>query len=153
MEILDLIQRMKIIAVDDTISLLGIQTSPKKVVTCFRTVLRKLPGGALCLLRDPRLQIAVLPYSIDDEVVFAYFPVHRRRKISKFVDLRSTTRILLWINAPRVESLPSKSTEEALQHHFGHVLFYLRKPQGSNECTTADREWGEWSQITNSLAV
>lgn len=153
MEIIDLVQRMKIIAVEDTISLLGVQTSPRKLTTCFRTVLQELPGGGLLLLRDSRLQIAVLPYFLDDKVAHAYFPVHRRRRISKLVDVRSTTRVLLAISASAAESLPSRDTEEALRHQIGHVLLYLRQPRASNECPDANREWKEWSRLTNSLAV
>jgi hypothetical protein len=152
MNILDLMQEMKSNAVDDTISRLGIQTSPRKVVTCFNAVLHELPGGALRLLRDDRFQVVVVPYSTGTGVMRVYFPKSLRR-IAGFVDLRPTTRLVLAINASGVEVRPVGETEKDLRHTIGHVLLYLREPHAPNECVDADREWKDWSQIANSLAA
>ena len=119
---------MKSRIVDDTISWLGVQTSSKKVQICLRRVLQEMVGEGLLILRDRRLQIAVLEHSVGMGEVWAYFPAHRRRWIAKYVDLKSTTRIVLVICAPGVERRPSRETEKELRRHIGHVLRYPANP-------------------------
>jgi hypothetical protein len=80
--------------------------SSPAVEKCLDAVLRELDSDARFDLIDSRLQLAVLPFAFDTDPVWAYFPVHRRRRIAKFVELRPETRVLLVIFEPNVERLP-----------------------------------------------
>jgi hypothetical protein len=35
----------------------------------------------------------------------------------------------------------SKTLEEYLRNHLGHVLLYLREPRANNDCAAAMNEW------------
>lgn len=89
----------------------------------------------------PSLQVIILPELDAGYRVWAYFPVHKRRRIVRqLLDdgilLLPTTRVLL--------VLSEKLTEEDADHvrdHLGHVLLYLQHPRANNDCADAMREW------------
>jgi|SRR5271169_291683 len=90
---------------------------------------------------DNRFQLAVVPFSLGTDPAWAYYPVHRRRRIAKHVELKPETRVLLVIFEPDVERLPYEETLMKLRHHIGHVLRYLRDSKSKNDCSDAEREW------------
>lgn len=92
-------------------------------------------------LIDNRFQLAVVPFSLGTDPVWAYFPVHRRRRIANRIEIRPETRVLLVIFEPDVERLPYEQTMNKLRHHIGHVLRYLRGPKLKNDCSDAETEW------------
>jgi len=111
------------------------------VEKCLDTVWRELNLDAVLALMDSRFQFEVVPFSLDTDPVWAYFPVHRRRKIAKFVEVKPDTRVLLVIFEPDVGRLPQEETLNKLRHHIGHVLRYLRDPKSKNDCSDAVMEW------------
>ncbi len=115
--------------------------SSPDVEKCLDTILRELDSDARFDLIDSRLQLAVVPFSLGTDPAWAYFPVHRLRRIAKHTQLRPETRVLLVIFEPDVESLPHEETLTKLRHHIGHVLRYLRSPKSKNDCSDAEREW------------
>jgi hypothetical protein len=138
-------EQMKRSMADDTLAWLGVQTHSKRVQRCLKKVLDEMIAEAQLILRDRRLQIEVIPRSSGPGEVWAYFPMHRRRLIAKDMSLKPTTRVLLLICKPGVESRPLKKTEEELRHHLGHVLRYLHRPKWRNECKDADKAWSQCS--------
>lgn len=112
-----------------------------QVEKCLDAVWRELDSDAWFDLMDNRLQLAVVPFSFGTDPVWAYFPVRRRRRIAKFVELKPETRVLLVIFEPDLEDLPYDETMKKLRHHIGHVLRYLRGPKLKNDCSDAETEW------------
>lgn len=115
--------------------------SSPAVEKCLDAVLRELDSDARFDLMDSRLQLAVVPFSLSTDPAWAYFPVHRRRRIAKHIQLRPETRVLLVIFEPDVESHPLEETLKKLRHHIGHALLYLPYPKSKNDCSAAKREW------------
>ena len=116
-------------------------TYDSPVEKCLDAVWGELNLDAVFDLMDRRFQSAVVPFSLGTDPVWAYFPVHRRRKIAKVVELKPETRVLLVIFEPDVERLPQEETLNKLRHHLGHTLRYLRAPKAKNDCSDATREW------------
>lgn len=113
---------------------------------CFDSVLRELGTVAQIALLDPRLQIEVVPISSDGFPVYAFFPMHRHGWITKWIEVRPATRILLLLSKPDIETMPKEETMKVLRHHLGHSLLYLREPKAKNECPAADEEWTQCAQ-------
>jgi hypothetical protein len=86
--------------------------SSPAVEKCLHAVLRELDSDARFDLMDSRFQLAVVSFSLGTDPVWASFPVHRRRRIAKHVQLRPETRFLLVIFEPAVERLPYEEYEE-----------------------------------------
>ena len=110
---------------------------------CLRRVLGELsPSAHLLLLRAPSLQVTIRPEA--DFSVWAYFPVHKRRRIVRQLaddglSLRVSTRVLLVIS----EKLAEEDADH-LRDHIGHVLLYVQHPRTKNDCEAALREWNVW---------
>lgn len=117
----------------------GMGEQPRRVQTCLRKVLSELCGEGLLILRNPKLEVMVAPEAFFS--VWAYFPIHRRRLISQRLHPQPRTKVLLAINAARLDTQPVKQTEDELRDHFGHVLLYLERPKAHNGCVEALREW------------
>jgi hypothetical protein len=73
--------------------------------------------------------------------VWAYFPIHRGRRLVQGLHPKPATRVLLVFNAAECDATPVKLLQGYLRDHLGHVLLYLRKPKARNECGDAYREW------------
>jgi hypothetical protein len=61
---------------------------------CFESTLKELGTAAHIALLDPRLQVEVVPVSSDGFPVYAFFPMHRHRWITSWIEVRPATRIL-----------------------------------------------------------
>jgi len=108
---------------------------------CLAEALLELGMAARSALLDRRLQLAVVPSSDATDPVWAYFPVHRRRKIARHVDVRPETRVLLVFCEPDVRSQSKEYIMNKLRHHLGHVFLYLRNPKSTHDCPAAEEEW------------
>lgn len=117
-----------------------------EIEKCFDSVVEELGILAQVALLDPRLQMEVVPVSSDGFPVHAFFPMHRHRWITKWIEVRPTTRILLLLSKPDIEGMPKEEVLKALRHHLGHSLLYLREPKAKNECPAADEEWKRCAQ-------
>jgi hypothetical protein len=117
-----------------------------EVEECLDEALRELGMAARFALLDRRLQVAVVPFSEDTDAVWAYFPVHRHRRIARHVDLRTETRVLLVFYQPDVRSHSEEDMMKKLRHHLGHVFLYLQNPRAKNDCTAAEEEWKRCTQ-------
>jgi hypothetical protein len=103
-----------------------------------RLVLRELVAGCqLILRREPRLEVMVLPDSRDS--VWAYFPIHRRRRIARELQAKPETRVLLLFDAKKFTQ--EHAAEDYLRDHLGHTLLFLRSPKAWNDCDAAWKEW------------
>ena len=113
------------------------------ILASVRRVLNEMIAEAQLSLRDRRLEVMVLPKSTPGvwDSVWAFFPVHRRRRIAQILRPRPETRVLLVISTASAEWEPPEAFEVYLRDHLGHVLLYLRDPKATNECTDAEREW------------
>jgi hypothetical protein len=109
------------------------------IQSCVRKILHELRPEAHLRLKDPRLQVMVLPES--EYSVWAYFPVHRGRWIARKVLPKPETRVLLVLSTAGFAEEPAKTLEDYLRDHFGHILLYLRSPKASSECADAQKEW------------
>jgi hypothetical protein len=67
--------------------------------------------------------------------------LHRNRMISGKLEPRPETRVLLVLGEGPFERDISKTLEEYLRNHLGHVLLYLREPRANNDCAAAMKEW------------
>jgi hypothetical protein len=107
--------------------------------SAIRRVLNELKPEALLALKDPRLEVRFVSEGYD-YAVWAYFPIHRNRRIFKKLQPppKPETRVLLVFHAWRKQQ---KDFEEYLRDHIGHVLLYLRDPKANNNCAAAEREW------------
>jgi hypothetical protein len=111
----------------------------RRVQTCVRQVLRELDASAQLTLREPKLEVIVLPEALFS--VWAYFPIHRRRRIAQQYKPKSATRVLLVLSEKGFHEQPLKRSIAELQDHLGHTLLYLRDPKARNDCVDAQREW------------
>jgi hypothetical protein len=108
----------------------------------IRRVLRELvPEAQLLLMHHPALQVTVRPQASAVFSVWAYFPVHKCRRIvrqlaDEGISARPSTRVLLVIS----EKLFGADVGN-LRDHLGHVLLYLRHPRAKNDRAAASREW------------
>jgi hypothetical protein len=110
------------------------------VQACVRQVLGELDCSAqLTLRREPKLEVMVLPES--DYSVWAYFPIHGRRRIARQCKPKSATRVLLVLSEKGFHAQTRKLSMTELRDHLGHILLYLRSPRARNECVDAAREW------------
>jgi hypothetical protein len=100
----------------------GVEKQPRRIQRSVRRVLSELHPSALYILKDPRLEVMVLPEG-EGFSVWAYFPVHRRRWIARQLRPKPQTRVLLVINAGH-EREPAKTFEDDLRDHLGHTLLY-----------------------------
>ncbi len=108
----------------------------------MRIVLSELhTEKALFLRNEPRLEIAVLPEA--PFAVWAYFPIHRRRRLPEGCNPKPQTRVLIVLSAAAFDTETAESLADLLRHHIGHVLLYLESPKAPNECADADRTWKE----------
>ncbi len=110
-----------------------------RVQGCVGLVLRELSGEALLALRDPKLEIIVMPEA--DFSVWAYFPIHRRRTIAQRLRPKPATQVLLVLSETHFVKQALTRSKDELRDHFGHALLYLRNPKARNECADAEREW------------
>jgi hypothetical protein len=123
----------------------GIVEQSRRIQNSVRRVLSELVAEALMVLKDPRLEVIVLPESDwGMGSVWAYFPVHRRRSVAKALQPKPGTRVLLVLDAAGFERTPVKLAQDILRDHLGHTLLYLCSPKARNECPDAQREWRRW---------
>ena len=115
------------------------------ILASVHRVLNEMSAEAQLSLRDRRLEVMVLPKGTPGlwDSVWAFFPVHRRRRIAQILRPRPETRVLLVISIADAECEPPEAFEVYLRDHLGHALLYLRDPKAPNECSDADREWQE----------
>ena len=111
----------------------------RRMQTCLRRVLNELVDEALLTLKDPKLEVMLLPEA--DFSVWAYFPIHGNRLIARRLRPKPQTRVLLVLSTAAFGKEPVEMLEDGLRDHFGHVLLYLRSPKARNECADAQREW------------
>jgi hypothetical protein len=109
------------------------------------------PEAQLGLRNEPKLQVEIAAGGLD--MVWAYFPAHRRRWIARRFTIKPATRVLLVLGSQMFHK--SKRTiqntctgrtldaTDCLRDHLGHALLYLRRPKARNECVDAEREWKE----------
>lgn len=117
-----------------------------EVEECLDEALRELGMAARVALLDRRLQVAVVPFSHNTDPVWAYFPVHRRRRIARHVDLRPETRVLLVFYQPDVRTQSKEYLLNKLHHHLGHVFLWLRDSKLKQDCLAAEEEWKRCTQ-------
>ncbi len=118
----------------------GADKQPPRFKACIRRVLGELsPGAHLLLLHAPSLQVTIRPEA--DFSVWAYFPVHKNRRIVRQlsddgISLRPSARVLLVISEKLCEG-----DADNMRDHLGHILLYLQHPRAKNDCEAALREW------------
>src|SRR5260370_10354272 len=117
----------------------GMNDCSPRLQTCGRRVLGELPADALLTLKDSKLEVTVQPEA--DHSVWAYFPIHRNRMISRKLEPRPETRVLLVLGEGHFERDINKTLEEYLRNHLGHVLLYLREHRANNDCAAAMKQW------------
>jgi hypothetical protein len=110
-----------------------------RIQSCLRKVLAELSDGACRRLRDDKLEVKILPTA--DYGVWAYFPIHRRRWITRELYPKETTRVLLVLGTSHFEEESLEVLEDWLRDHLGHSLLYLREPKAKNVCSVAQEEW------------
>jgi hypothetical protein len=122
----------------------GMDEQARRIQTSVRRVLSELDAEALLSLKDPRLEVVVMPdvgLPGAELSVWASFPVHRRRIISRELGPKPQTRVLLVFYPPSIKKHPRGFFEDYLRDALGHVLLYLRSPRAHNGCPDAMREW------------
>ena len=117
----------------------GMNDCSPRLQTCVRKVLGELSADALLILRDSRFEVTVQPEA--GHSVWAYFPIQRKRMISRKWKPRPEARVLLVLGESHFERDISKTLEEYLRNHLGHALLYLREPWANNDCAAAMKEW------------
>lgn len=112
-------------------------TKTHKVTKCLDRLLRTMVIEGVYMLRDPRLQVVVLP----GNMIWAYFPIHRRRWIvGKPPHVpEPEVKVMMVIGEDCVRDQPLTTTMAEVAHHFGHVLCYLQRPKWIHDCADADR--------------
>ena len=110
-----------------------------RILGCLRRVLGELTSEALLALRDPKLEVMVMPEP--GFSVWAYFPVHRKRSIARKLTPKPATRVLIVLGEEQFGKQSVRRSANDLRHHFGHTLLYLRSPRARNDCVDAEREW------------
>lgn len=118
---------------------------------CFDSVIEELGILARVILLDPRLQIEVVPDPSNGFPVYAFFPMHRRRWTTKWIEVRRTTRVLLLLSQPDIEAISKEEAKDQLRHHLGHALLYLREPKAKNECAAANDEWERGTKMEDFI--
>ena len=98
-----------------------------------------MSADALLTLKDSKLEVTAQPEA--GHSVWAYFPIHRNRIVSRKLEPRPGTRVMLVLGEGHFERDISKALEEYLRNHLGHVLLYLREPRANNDCAAAMKEW------------
>jgi hypothetical protein len=111
---------------DETLKWLDVRTRSARVTDCLRRVFSELHPEALLALRDKRLQVEVVERYVrierddgtsflfdSDFSVWAYFPVHRRRLVSRNIRLNPATRVLLVLSKPEIEKQPLRLTRDS----------------------------------------
>jgi hypothetical protein len=111
---------------------------PSRLQGLVRKVLGELVAEALLFLKDPRLEVKILPG--EGFSVWAHFPVYRRR-IARELRPRPQTRVLLVFCLATLQTESAKLFADRLRDHLGHVLLYLRDPKARNGCAEAQKEW------------
>ncbi len=124
----------------------GMAEQPPRLQSCVRKALCELDGEALLRLKDPRLEVMVIPESSGMGFVWPYFPIHKHRSVVKqAIEFgqrpKTETRVLLVLTAPDFETQPAPFLDDCLRDALGHVLLYLRAPKARNECSDAMNEW------------
>src|SRR5271167_4778300 len=104
--------------------------------SCVREVLSELEAMALLCLKDPRLEVMVVPKG--GFSVWAYLRLHPQRRIAKKLQPKPETRVLLVLGIAEFESEPPEVFKERLRDHLGHALLYLRSPKAPNDCPDAE---------------
>jgi hypothetical protein len=122
----------------------GMDEQSRRMQTCVRNVLSELVAEATLLLKDPKLEVMVLPEAAHS--VWAYFPVRGRDPnqevmILPDVPLKPETQILLVFGVSRFRQETIIDFKSHLRDHLGHTLLYLRDPNARNECADAWKEW------------
>jgi hypothetical protein len=117
---------------------------------CLESVLKELGIVAQIALLDSRLQIEVSPVEGDGYPTWA-FPVHRHKWITKFIEVRLATRVLLVLFQPNIERMPKEEVMQDLRHELGHALLYLRDLEAKNDCASADEEWKRCTQLEDLI--
>ena len=117
----------------------GMNDCSPRLQTCVRKVLGELSADGLLTLKDSKLEVTAQPEA--DHSVWAYFPIHRNRIGSRKLEPRPGTRVMLVLGEGHFERDISKTLEEYLRNHLGHVLLYLREPRANNDCVAAMKEW------------
>jgi hypothetical protein len=137
--------------VKETLSFLGVQIrGEQEWEDGLCRILDEMEEEGLLILRDPRSRIVIT--DADVRIVWAYFPIHRRRWIIKFIPVSPETRVLIVISSVAVEREPTAVFEKELRHHFGHTLLYLQHPKWRNECEDANRAWKKFSKGQSSCS-
>ena len=123
--------------VADQIERWKLETDRPKVVKYLERILHGMETWTISILSDPRLQVAAIPRSM----IWAYFPVHKRRWIVRQLpySIDSRVRVLLVVGEDSVMDQPKRRTMAELAHHFGHALCYLRDPRRIHTCADANR--------------
>jgi hypothetical protein len=117
----------------------GLVTQTPRLRNCMRRVLGELHISTLIALRrEPKLEVIVAP---DGYSVWAYFPIHRGRLISRELHPKPETKVLLVFGVATLEKEPVRQFEAEIRDHLGHVLLYLRSPKAKNDCPDAMKEW------------
>jgi hypothetical protein len=113
----------------------------RRIQTYVRGILNELVDEAHLVLKDPRLEVMVVPESAFS--VWAYFPFNRKRHIARQLPLppNPQTRVLLVLSTAGFEEKPVRLLEDCLRDHLGHTLLYLRDPKARNGCADAQKEW------------
>ena len=147
----------------------GMVEQSRRIQTSVRRVLSELSAESLLRLKDPRLQVLISPFTVYD--TWAYFPMHSKNHFSGPQECRlimeplalPATRVLLLLGTNFTRKalltatvvLPPDTTtspsdfEDKLIHQLGHVLLYLRSPMARNECSDAQKEWGDCLRCTD----
>jgi hypothetical protein len=116
------------------------------VQECFESVVQQLGIVGQVALLDPRLQIEAVPVN-DDMPLEEFgapsgaFPVQKQKWITKIVDVRPATEVLLLLFRPDIERLSKDEVMDDLRHELGHAFLYLREPEATDDCAAADEEW------------
>src|SRR5260370_29819432 len=97
----------------------GMNDCSPRLQTCVRKVLGELSADALLALKDSKFEVTVQPEA--DHSVWAYFPIHRNRRISRKWKPRSEARVLLVLGEGHFERDNSTTLEEYLRNHLGHA--------------------------------
>lgn len=117
----------------------GVCEQSRPFQASVRRVLSELHPEALLSLKDPKLEVRIVPD--EGHSVWAYFPVHRRRWIARELRPKPETRVLLVFSTAGFRTEPAKMFQDRLRDHLGHVLLYLRSPKAPNDCPDAQKEW------------
>jgi hypothetical protein len=134
----------------------GMLDQSPRLQSSVRKVLNELSAEGLLTLKDPKLEVMVLPGPAGPTVWAC--PVYSREAPFKLRP-KPETRVLLLLNAGRVEE---ETFEGDLRHQLGHVLCYLCSPRPPHvhrfedpaldkmvsQCAEADREWHRFTERT-----